>query len=210
MNRFVNIKNVKDYALVLINRYHLNTLSIQAFFSQNKNTIIKILLPFLIIIAGYFSCSRSQNAIKDDLDDIFNISDDIRSFFADKPDYWGLDTDFVIKNKIISPAFIKQNRLLLRHGTEIKIGNGKDAETVMPSSQSFDVVMLNLTRKQCISYAEAVLTDAQLLKLDKIDIINQNAIYSFEWGGDKKLPIAINAAHDICLDGFNTLIWTLK
>ncbi len=180
------------------------------FFSAQKSSIIKFLVPFLIIACGYYACSYSQKTIFSDVQDIFKLSDDIRSFYADKPDYWGLNTESVIKNKIVSSAFIRKEKLTLSHGTEVQIGSGEQAEVVMPSSQNFDVILKGLTKAQCISYAESLLTGEQLLKLEKISIINQFGSYSFEWGGERKLPIEKYASKDVCSDGTNTLIWTFK
>ena len=93
---------------------------------------------------------------------------------------------------------------------EVLIGNGEQAEVVMPSSQNFDIILKNLTKAQCVSYAEVPIKEEQLLKLEKFNIVNQQGTYSFEWGGDRKLPIQKDATNDICLSGNNTLIWTFK
>lgn len=210
MKKLSDISQIKSGLFSKNGKYYPIIAGISSFFSAQKSNIIKILIPFLIIITGYYACSSSHKTTSADLHDIFAISDDIRSSYADKPDYWGLSTESVIKNKVISSTFIRQNKLILSHGMEIQIGNGEQAEIVMPSSQNFDIILKNLTKAQCISYAESSLTEEQLLKLEKIDIINQLGSYSFEWGGERRLPIQKYITNDLCIDGSNTLIWTFK
>ncbi|MBP5697980.1 MAG: hypothetical protein J6W96_00440 [Alphaproteobacteria bacterium] len=179
-------------------------------FTSYRITLVKVLIPLLIIVMGYYACSSSQRGIHQNMIDIFNISDEIRSYYANKPDYWGLDTHFVAANKIIPNKFIRQNRIILSSGAEIFIGNGERAEQVMPLSKSFDIILRQQTKAQCISYAETVLSKEQLLKINSIQIINMIGQYTFEWGGKYQLPIKKYATKDICIDGANTLIWSIK
>ena len=202
------MKSDKKFVLSRIEDSYLYSLLFSL--SRYKNSVIKVLVPLLIFFFGYYSCSHNQRVIHKDIQDFFTISDDIRSFYSDKPDYWGLDTDFVIKNKIISSDFIGHNRLLSGNGTAFLIGKGVDAETVMPTDHNFDIILKNLTKAQCISYAESNLTEEQLLKLEKINIINEKGSFTFEWGGERKLPIVNYVTKDICQEKSNTIIWTLR
>lgn len=177
---------------------------------RHRDSIIKIGLPMLIIAMGYFSCTFSQRNIQQNIHDVFAISDDVRAFYADKPDYWGLNSEFVIKNKLLPSNFIKNQQIVLGRSTPILIGSGEHAETVMPMGQTFDIVLPNLTKAQCISYAEAPLNEQQYLKLNSISILNIKGTYAFEWGGQRALPIAKYATKDLCIDGKNTVIWSIK
>ena len=204
----MNIKTKEKFVLSEIENGYL--LSLLSFLSKNKNLAIKILIPLLIFLLGYYSCSHSQRIVHKDIQDIFVISDEIRAFYSDKPDYWGLNTDFVIKNKVVSSDFIRRNNLLSSNGTALQIGKGDSAETIMPSTDTFDVILKNLTKAQCISYTEAKLSAEQLLKIENISIVNSKGSFTFEWGGKYKLPISDYATKDICQDKSNTIIWTLR
>lgn len=175
-----------------------------------KQVVLKTLIPLFIVVAGYASCTISQRQIFKNIQDIFSISDEVRAFYTNKPDYWGLNSEFAIKNNIIPSNFIKDNKIILGNGLELLIGNGENADTVMPLSQSFDIVLPQLNKAQCISYAEAPLIQDNLLKLLSIRIVNTSGDYLFEWGGAKTLPIQKYATKNMCADHKNTIIWTIK
>lgn len=176
----------------------------------NKEALLKFLLPFVIILFGYLSCTHSQQVINKNIQSIFTISDAIRTYYADKPDFWQLNTDYALKQGIIPKDFIKNGNIILNDNIKILVGSGVNADTVMPLTQSFDIVMPNLNKAQCISYAESELSEAQRIEIISISIINTQGIYVFEWGGKNSLPITKYATKKLCLDKNNTLIWSLK
>lgn len=180
------------------------------FLKQNKVFLIKIFIPLLIIVSGYCSCVYSQHIITKNIRIIFNISENIRQHFADKPSYWGLNTEYVIKQNIVSQDIIKNNQLRLNGGITILIGAGIDGSTVMPMTQSFDIILPHLNKAQCMSYAEANLLDEENLALISLNIINSTGTHIFEWGGENSLPIKKYATKQLCQDKENTLIWSLK
>ena len=106
--------------------------------------------------------------------------------------------------------FLKNNTIVLSSGTPISIGSGINAETVMPFSQTFDIVLKNLNKAQCISYAEAALNEEDLLKISGIHIFSRSGDFSFEWGGERKLPIHRYDTKDLCSDTDNIVIWSIK
>lgn len=183
---------------------------LKEFVVNKKELILKAGLPILIIIFGIYTCSSSQKDITRNISDIFTIAEDMRSYYADKPDYWGLSTESVLKNRIVQERFIKGNKLVLSGGLNILVGQGLTAETVMPRSQTFDIVAPALTKAQCISYAEYPLTKEQLVNIEQIIIGNDSREISFTWGGEYSLPVQTYKTKDICAEGKNTVIWTLK
>ena len=184
--------------------------NVTTFIRHHKQNCIKLAVPLLIILVAYHACSAAQRAIKQNIQEIFVISDEIRTHYANKPDYWGLGFEEIIKQKLIPGKFLKNNKIVLSSGIPIAIGSGANADTVMPFSQTFDVVLKNLNKAQCISYAEAPLSDENLIKLYSISILNSSGSFVFEWGGDRKLPISRYATKDLCTDAENTLIWSIK
>lgn len=188
----------------------------QLFFSfirviaQKKITLIKVVLPFIVVLFGYAACSYSQYVVKSNIQGIFAISDAIRTYYADKPGFWLLNTEYAIKQGIIPTDYIKNDSIQLRNNINVLVGSGINGDTVMPLAQSFDVVLPNLNKAQCISYAESDLTEAQKIKVIRISIINAQGTYDFEWGGEKSLPISKFATKKLCLDKGNTIIWSLK
>jgi len=181
-----------------------------SFIKAHKQTSIKLAIPLIIIGLVYHACSATKRLIKHNLYEIFAISDEIRTYYADKPDYWGLCAEKIVKEHILPNKFLRDGKIILNSGTEIFIGNGASAEVVMPFSQTFDIILKNLNKAQCISYAEMPLSDDNLIKLYSIHIVNKAGEFVFEWGGNKPLPISRYATKDLCTDDENTVIWSIK
>lgn len=201
------LKTLKLSSLSFVQKIFENSIH---FLNTYKKNFLKIVLPIFIVGISYYACSSSQSTINKNIKEIFSISDNIRAYYADKPDYWGVSTKSLIDNKIIPNKFIYQNKILLHGKTEILIGHGERAEVVMPLNQYFDIVMPNLNKAQCMSYAEAQLLQEDSLKVYSIRIINMLGDYLFEWGGGRPLPITKYATKDLCIDGQNTIIWSIR
>lgn len=177
-------------------------------YSDKQNTI-KFFLPFVIIGLGFYACSASHRIIMRNIDDIFAVSDQLRNAYVDKPDYWGLSTETILQRELLSQNFIKKGKLYLSGGEEFFVGNGKNADMIMPRSTSFDIILNHLNKAQCISYAEAKLSTEYQMKLTQITISNISGDYTFTWGGNMPLPITKYTSKNYCIDDNNTLIWTV-
>lgn len=69
------------------------------------------------------------------------------------------------------------------------VGSGEKAETVMPRVSTFDIVAPGLNKAQCISYAERILSEEELVVVEQITIVNSSGTYLFSWGGENPLPV---------------------
>ncbi len=183
---------------------------IALYFVAHKELFFKLSIPIFIMFFGFYACCSSQNDIKNNIADLFVVADEIRLSYADKPDYWGLSTDTIIKGNIVSKHFNKRDRLILSGGLNILVGSGIKAETIMPRMLTFDIIASDLTKAQCIAYVETSLKDEQLVALEQITINNNSGYHIFSWGGENPLPVQKYASKDLCDDGRNTIIWTLK
>lgn len=178
---------------------------------DNKEFIIKAFFPLFLIGIGFYACNSSHNLIKKNIANIFEISDEIRANYSNKPDYWGLSTQALIKEGYISSKFIKNDKIILNSGDEIFIGSGIDASPVMPMQTTFDIVLPKLNKAQCIAYVEAPLTEDKQVKLLSISIFNKKGAYTFEWGNSLySLPVKKYASKDICDNSDNTIIWSIN
>ncbi|MBR5599089.1 MAG: hypothetical protein IKW39_03515, partial [Alphaproteobacteria bacterium] len=167
-------------------------------------------LPLFVILWGLYSCSGINKNVDLDVENIFRISDDIRSFYSDKADYWGLSTDFVTDNKIIENKFIRNKKIVIGANKELFVGRGSNAEKIMPGTKVFDVVLKKLNKKQCVSFLEATISPSNQVKLLSISVENTDKTKVFEWGNDKiNLPITKGIGEEFCTDS-NTIIWTIK
>lgn len=209
---FFIVKNFISLRYNMLRQYvepRLQAFALQA--ALRRENIIKLLIPLLLIFLGFYSCSSLQRRVSQNVSDIFLISDDIRSRYAGKPDYWGLSTEKVIHEGFVSAKFIRNGKLLLSDEEEILIGTGKDADIVMPRVTTFDVILPHLNKAQCIAYAENKISMENQVKLQRISILNATGTYPFEWGGEKySLPLKKYASKDICDNADNVIIWTIR
>ncbi len=180
-----------------------------SYLKSNYELVVKIFIPLFIILIGYFSCTYNQRKINLNIINIFSIANDVRLSYSDKPDYWGLSTEYIIKNKIINSKFLVDNKILLNPAKEIFIGSGINASPLLPQQKSFDIVLKGLNKAECISYIEANITADNQVNLSNISLINTKE-YTFSWG-DKTYPLPISKyiGKDICNDVNNTIIWSM-
>lgn len=195
-------------------RYHkLKTFyskCISLYANTDKENIIKVIIPALIVTVGFYACTQARSEAQKNVKDIFVIADNIRSNYVGKADYWGVSTSSVINNNMLSKKFISNNKIVLQGHKEILIGNGANADIVMPQSQTFDIILKGLNKSQCIAYAEVKIDNERLISVSKISIVNETGQHSFEWGGKNSLPIKNYASKDFCIDTDNTLIWSMN
>ena len=181
------------------------------YFSENKETIFKISLPAVIIFLGFYSCSGINPKADTEVQNIFQISDDIRLYYSTKADYWGLNTDFVLDNKIIDSKFIRNKKIVIGTNTQLLIGKGSNATPLMPRDNYFDVVIKDLNQKQCALFLEANISEQNQVKLVSIAVENTNNHSLFLWGKDKfGLPIQKGMGKEVCSGEKNTVIWTIR
>ena len=178
--------------------------------STNKARIIKIAIPLLIVGIGLYAISSSKRVINKDINEIFQISDEIRGYYIGKPDYWMLSTDKIIKEKVISNNFISNGKIVLSSGKKVFVGDGIDASPVMPMYQSFDIVIKDINKSECINFVEYPLDEDKIVSLQKISIYNSNSDISYEWGGDNPLPVKKYSSKSHCADFGNNIIWSIK
>ncbi len=203
MNVREHIYKIKDTSKTFYNK------CCSAYEDCDKENLIKLAIPALIVSIGFYACTISQNEAKNNVKEIFNIAHNIRSHYVARADYWGLSTSSLIKENVLPKKYIFNDKIIL-NDMEIFVGSGINAEIVMPQSQSFDIVINGLNKSKCIAYAEAKLSEEDLVSIDKISIINSKGAYSFEWGGENALPIKNYTSKDFCNDNGNTLIWSIK
>lgn len=177
---------------------------------NNKELIIKTSIPILIIALGLYACGNGKRVAEKTVSELFLISDEIRLKYSNRPDYWRLSTDYVIKEELISSSYIKDGKITLHNNKELLIGSGKDASIVLPRSLSFDLIIKNLNKTDCILFLESKINEDNLVKLENITLSNSNNDYVFSWG-DKEysLPVTSYIGKKLCNDS-NTIFWTVK
>ena len=180
------------------------------FLFTNKIFIVKAAIPFLVIVLLLYSCSVSRRMVSRNITEIFAIAESARTYYNNKPDYWGLSTEVLVDNNVIPTKYIQDKNIVLNDGIRILFGEGYLATPVSPRSLTFDVVVPNLNKAKCMAYSEALLSEQQLLVLDKLTIYNDAGHAVYTWGGENTLPVVKYSSKNFCINGSNTLIWSLK
>ncbi len=180
------------------------------FLSHNYIIVLKFALPCLLVLFILYSCSASRRILSQNITSIFAIADEIRTYYQSKPDYWKLSTQVLTENNVIPSDFRIGNDVILPGDYKVLFGEGADAQPVSPGSDTFDIILPNLNKAQCISYVEAKLSEENLLALEKITIHNSSGDYIYTWGGDYPLPVQKYSSKDLCQNGQNSVLWTLK
>ncbi|MBO5442938.1 MAG: hypothetical protein J6A33_04035 [Alphaproteobacteria bacterium] len=162
-----------------------------------------------LIIGGIVWVSRPNPKIILAAKEVMSVAEEIRKFYRNRPGYWGLNTESVLKNNLLPASFIQNGKTVNALGKNILIGQGAEGNLVMPGARSFDIVFADLDKKECEQLAEFQFTENQSLGLLSITIINNGQQTEFSWGGENKLPITAENARRYC--GKQTsLLWTFE
>lgn len=180
------------------------------FLSHNYIIILKFALPCLLVLFILYSCSASRRILSQNITSIFAIADEIRTYYQSKPDYWKLSTQVLTENSVIPSDFLADGDVVLNGDYKLLFGEGADAQPASPGARTFDIILPNLNKAQCISYVEAKLSDENLLALEKITIHNSSGEYVYTWGGKYTLPVPKYSSKDLCQSDENIVFWTLK
>ena len=177
----------------------------------SQSNLNKIILVVVIVLGGVSLCTFSKTTTNKAISDIFSITDSIRHHYIGKPNYAGLSTDYVIREKIFDNRFIREGKIYIGKNINILIGKGKDALPLMFFDNSFDIIAKNVSKVDCISLVEANIAEENIVKLQKITIINPNGEHSFQWDDGKySLPVKRYSAKDICYNTENIVIWSVE
>ncbi len=188
------------------------------FFSWNSwwtfaKSYRKTILAFVMVLVIGCGCSlfffaQDNKQITAAADELASLITNIRRYYQNRPDYWGLNSQLVIEKKISPPQMQKNNVLLSCLGNEVLVGNGLEAETLMPGSHNFDVTYRNLAEKQCINLACFPFDQKFWLGVTGVTITNARQQQLFSWDDEENgLPIPCRLAEKICTETENTIIW---
>lgn len=163
----------------------------------------------LLFIFGIVWMSRPNPKIAVAAGEVMSAAEEIRKFYRNRPGYWGLNTESVLKNNLLSGFAVQDGKPVNALGKHILIGQGADGNLVMPGARSFDIVYADLDKKECEQLAEFQFTENQSLGLLSITILGNGQQTEFSWGGENRLPITRENARRHCGEK-NFLLWTFE
>ena len=164
----------------------------------------------LFLVGGLsltFFFSQETSGTAEAATELEALTSNIRRYFQNRPDYWGLSTQMVLDKNIYPNKMLKNNHLIGYFGNPVLVGNGLNADVLMPGARNFDIIYKDLNKKQCIGLASFKFSSQFWLGVTGITIINDDNKLFFTWDDkENSLPIQKNTAKDIC-DAKNTIIW---
>ena len=107
---------------------------------------------------------------------IEQLADSIRKHYKSRPDYLGLSTAEIIKNKTYPEDMAVVNGILLGYfGNSVEVGMDIYGTPVMPTLRDFIITYRNLTKEQC----SALASDRRWAAAKKECVIKRRSSYSF-------------------------------
>ena len=172
---------------------------------QKKKVIALFFFLLLVCFLGIFIQSDSKIDLAAQQLNI--LTDNIRNYYKAKPNAWGLNSYFALKNGIVPQEMMHGRQIYNNLNKEVIIGADLLGNTVMPGSRTFAIVYKNLSFEQCVDLSTFPFSQKLSLSFEKIDIINtQNN--EFSWGNSNSLPISKDKAKEVCKDK-NDILWNI-
>lgn len=164
-----------------------------------------ILLGWVILV---FIFSQQDSGVKEAASEIEQLAANIRRYYQNRPDYWGLNTQMVL-DKNISPNRMRIHNVLTGYfENSVLVGNGINGEMLMPGSRNFDIVYKGLNKNQCIGLASFRFDQKFWLGVTGVSIVNNKGQQQlFSWNDEiNQLPVQKAQAKALC-GKENTIIW---
>ena len=173
-----------------------------------KYKILCIFSVVLLLIILFLICSKKEdigtnNAVKE----LQQFSQNIRRFYQNRPDYWGLNTQTAIDKQLYPLSMYKEGVLKSYFNTPVLVGSGINADILMPGARNFDIIYKYLNKKQCVELASYNFEQNFWLGVSGVSIITENKETLFNWGKENPLPIKKSTAEDLCKNNGNSIIW---
>lgn len=161
----------------------------------------------VIALVSWLFLHEADVGTRQAAEELVMLSRNIRRYYQNRPDFWGLSTDTVIKNKIYPQSMFKNDQLNGFFGNKVFVGRGENAEVLMPGARGFDIIYKELNKKQCEELASYKFDEKFWLGVTGITVGNGKEQRYFTWSDkESALPIKKGIAQDICKSS-NMLIW---
>ncbi len=176
-------------------------------FQKHGIVVSLIALCLLIVICTSIMFSSRSNETLVATKELELLSQNIRKYYQNRPDYWGLNSQTVIDKQIAQESIIRNNELIGALKNKILVGNGLNADILMPGARGFDIIYKDLSQNNCIALASANFSKHFWLGITAVSIVQNNRAETFSWNDNtNKLPITKTMAKKYCHNNSN-IIW---
>lgn len=194
-------RKLTDFEVMLVKRFCLT--------KKEKKAVFLLLGAGIAGIIATIMVARlsSVSGLKEAAQEVQQLSTNIRRYYQNRPDFWGLDTQTVVEKAILPQNMSHQKGLQGFWGNPVLVGNGSEGAMLMPGSRTFDIVYKNLNRKQCMALAPYKFDEQFFMGLSYMVLIKDNTQETFTWDDKvKKLPITTAMAKEFCAEN-NHILW---
>ena len=127
--------------------------------------------------------------------EIHNLTVTVRTHFQKNIDYRGLDTAYVIEQKLSPKEMVRVGKLFGKSNSEILIGRDMKGKTVAAFEKTFAVTYLNLNKAKCLSLLTTDFNvDSGLVSI----AVSNDKLYELTYGGELSLPVNPQKALEYC------------
>lgn len=176
---------------------------------KNLNKVLIMGTTALILILGISVIWFSAKDIGTEAtaQELKQFSQNIRRYYQNRPDFWGLNTQTAVEKQIAPQSMIKPNGLLNAYGTAVVVGNGNDGVMLMPGARTFDIAYKGLNKQQCKELLTYKFDESFWMGLASIMVTTDKQQQSFSWNDSQnKLPVSPAKAKEIC-NGNTIILW---
>ena len=180
----------------------------QAMFVQLKQNKIVLLCLVVLLLACLILifAQTGESGFQKTQQQIETLASNVRSYYAQKPNYWGLSNAVALENGIVPKSMSRKGKIISALGKELFVGGDAQGNPVSIGSREFAISVSDVGNAACRSLATAPLNESFKLGLIRLTIKNNQQVQTFEWGGENALPITKAKALEICSQA-NTLSW---
>lgn len=162
---------------------------------------VVVLALFILIFAH-----TGENGFQKTQQQVEMLASQVRSYYAQKPNYWGLSNAVALEKGIVPENMNRNGKIISALGKELFVGGDVQGNPVSIGSREFAISIADVGTAACRSLATAPLNDFFKLGLIRLTIKNNEQEQTFEWGGENPLPITKAKAVEICSKN-NALSW---
>lgn len=174
---------------------------------MNKALIMGTAALILILGISVIWFSSADIGTESAAQELKQFSQNIRRYYQNRPDFWGLNTQTAIDKQIAPQSMIKPEGLRNAYGSEVVTGNGNDGVMLMPGARTFDIAYKGLNKQQCRELLSYKFDETFWMGLASIQITTDEQQQSFSWNDSlNKLPVSPAKAKEIC-NGDTVILW---
>ena len=178
---------------------------------KNKEKLILyiwlVALIFIVLVGIILVWQRPSSEVISASKELMETSEKIRTYYSNRPEYWGLDTYEAISKKLYSGK-ITNNQIINNFGKPVVIGADVKGTPISVGMRGFTITYQHLTQDECVGLTSFNLSEKEKLGLMSVTIQSEKGIYRYEWG-EKELPLSHSRARRSCGEN-NDILWSFE